>query len=176
MPRKYHREEEVDAILRPHLEDIRAGATDAEIAKKTAIGVRAVQRWRLRNTLKKPRGAASKKIAAVRAISLLGESLEDVKHRVAESPVGGAWEPPVFLTREHIKYPLFLRLLDAGHRLAGMSERELVEALGVAAVNITQGLQLLRATVHSTKCPRCGHPTSDTFCSAICARLPGRST
>ena len=173
MPKKYYREAEVEAALRPYAEDIRSGASDEAIAKRTALSVRIIQRWRLREGLRRPRGVRAKQDAVTYAMGLLGESLEDVKHRTAESVVNGSWHPPVFLTREHIQYNNFLRLLDAGARLLGMSEAELVGALGVSAVNVSQGLQLLqRAAADNFKagrrCKRCGHGTADIFCSAIC--------
>ena len=174
MPRKYHRGSEVDRILQPFAEDIRSGASDEDISKRTSLSVRTIQRWRLQYEMKKPRGTGAKKAAVVYAVGLLGESLGDVKHRTADSCVKGLWEPPVFLTREHIDYRLFLKLLDAGARLQGMSEAELVRALGVSAVNVSQGLQLLRAGTKGTPCPTCGHLTPEMFCSAICARAHRR--
>ena len=174
MPRKYHRGSEVDSILQPFAEDIRSGASDEDISKRTSLSIRTIQRWRLQSQIKKPRGTGAKKAAVVYAVSLLGESLGDVKHRTADSCVKGLWEPPVFLTREHIDYRLFLKLLDAGARLQGMSEAELVRALGVSAVNVSQGLQLLHAGTKGTPCPTCGHLTPEMFCSAICARAHRR--
>ena len=174
MPRKYHRGFEVDSILQPFAEDIRSGASDEDISKRTSLSIRTIQRWRLQSQIKKPRGTGAKKAAVVYAVSLLGESLGDVKHRTADSCVKGLWEPPVFLTREHIDYRLFLKLLDAGARLQGMSEAELVRALGVSAVNVSQGLQLLHAGTKGTPCPTCGHLTPEMFCSAICARAHRR--
>lgn len=171
--RPYRTADQTDALLRPYLEDMQAGMSDAEVSRKTGIGIRGVQRWRAQQEMKRPRSSAAKQAADIYAISTFGEALGDVKQRTASSAVGGLWEPPVFLTREHIDYTLFLRVLDAGSRLAGLSEAELVKGLGISGRGIEQGLQILAARQqHAPKCMVCADPTlNDKFCSALCARL-----
>ncbi len=121
----------------------------------------------------RPRSSTAKQAADIYAISTFGEALGDVKQRVAGSAVAGLWEPPVFLTREHLDYTLFLRVLDAAARLAGMSEAELVKGLGISARGIEQGLSIMAARQQSAaRCMTCGGPALDNkFCSALCEHL-----
>lgn len=158
--------------------EISSGMGDEEVAKKTSLSVRTIQRWRLREGLQKPKGTAGRKLEDIYAISTFGEVLGDVKHRTAASVVKGAWEPPVFVTRQHLDYSLFLRLLDAGNRLLGLTEDELTLALGVSVQGVEQGLAINRARRAARRCATCDDQllTDGLFCSDICKRLHGRRT
>lgn len=167
-----------DAVHR-RLDDLRfemsSGMSDEEVAKRTGVSVRTIQRWRLKEGLKRPKGPA-KQLEDIYAISTFGEALGDVKHRTATSEVKGAWEPPVFVTRQHLDYPLFLRLLDAGNRLLGMTEEELCGALGVSPRSVEQGLAINAGRRTQRRCATCNDLmlSTEMFCSAICKRLHGR--
>lgn len=159
----------VEELLEPLRDAIRDGLTDREVAKRTSLSPRTIARWRARNHYRRLPGALPR---APHAVAVFGESLGDVKQRTAKSAVQGSWEPPVFLTRENINYTAFLRLLDAGARIAGMSSADLVAALGISATGVEQGLQILaaRATV---ACKMCGDRTPFVleYCSVMCRRL-----
>lgn len=158
--------------------EISSGMGDEEVAKKTGLSVRTIQRWRLREGLQKPKGTAGRKLEDIYAISTFGEVLGDVKHRTDASAVNGAWEPPVFVTRQHLDYTLFLRLLDAGSRLLGLTELELSQALGVSVQGVEQGFAINHQRRISRRCATCDDRlfTDELFCSAICKRLHGRRT
>jgi len=179
MTRPYHSATETDRCLRRHLEDIRSGISDTDLSKKTGLSPRTIKRWRLREGIQKPRGTSAVKLADAYAISTFGEALGDVKQRTTKSAVSGAWEPPTFVTREHINYDNFLRLLDAGYRLAGMTAAELTSALGMSSRSVEQGLAIYNANRSTTaKCLTCEEQALSTsqFCSGICSRLYGKKT
>lgn len=175
MPKRpYHTIEEVSRLLDPYRFEMSSGMKDEAVAKKTGLSVRAVQRWRLREGLRKPRGAAGKQLGDIHALSAFGEALGDVRQRTTSSAVGGTWEPPAFVTRQHIDYHLFLRLLDAGERLLGLTEDELGRALGMTPRSIEQGLLIAQAR-RNQRCATCGDLmfSGEIFCSSICKRLHG---
>ncbi len=177
--RPYMKEAEVDRILDSYRQDIANGMTDAEIHRQTQIPVRTIQRWRLKKGLKHGKGF-EKVTAELYAISTLGEALGDARHRTSRSVVNGAWEPPVFMVREHIDYDIFLRVLDAAHRLLGLSEDELRRGLGMSVKTIEQGLLLYERHMNTStrSCLHCQAKldpnVQQLFCSTICERLHGR--
>lgn len=175
--RTYSTEAEVNAKLDPLRSDIAGGMPDEDVARLTELPLRTIQRWRLKHGLKKPKGFVAKSAADVYALSVLGEGLGDARHRARQSVVDGRWEPPVFVVREHIDYTAFLRVLDAAHRVLGMSEAELVAGLGMSPKSIEQGLAIYaRQRADSGKtCPTCKEKMNLTdtslFCTALCERL-----
>lgn len=183
MPEKrpYMRESEVNRLLDSYRQDMANGMSDAEVHRHTSIPIRTIQRWRLKNGLKHGKGFEAKKTAELYAISALGEALGDARHRTSRSVVNGAWEPPVFMVREHINYDLFLRVLDAAHRVLGLTEMELVHALGMSPKTIEQGLMLYERHMNSAtrSCLHCQAKLDPNmqglFCTTICERLHGRS-
>lgn len=176
MPEKrtHTSKEEVHRLLNQYRTDIANGMPDSDLVALTGLPARTVQRWRLSNGLKRPRGLEAKNAADVFALSLLGEGLGDVKHRTARSVVDGRWTPPVFVTREHLDYDLFLKVLDAAYRILGLTEEEISRGLGVSRLSVEQGLALYdRQRADSGKrCPTCKAlmNTTDTalFCSVLC--------
>jgi len=176
-PKKYLPKHEAYARLEPFRRHIIAGMSDSDVAAKTGVAPRTIKAWRLENNIKKPKGFAAKQVEDVYAISQYGESLGDVKQRAYGSSVRGAWEPPFFVTREHIDYNLFLRLIDAGRRVLDLSEQEMSKALGVSLGSVEQGLQIYDAILRGSDkaCLHCKTPIdpelSNTYCSTICARL-----
>lgn len=179
--RTYVREEEVNRRLDPLRHDIANGMTDVEASTLTDLPIRTIQRWRLKNGLKKPKGFQARELAEVYAISTLGEALGDARHRARRSVIDGTWEPPVFVTREFIDYDLFLRVIDTAHRILGLSEEELVGALGMSPKTIEQGLAIYRRHMNSgtRRCLHCNeiiNPSLSTlFCTTICERMHGRA-
>ena len=183
MPEKrtYATEAEVDRRLESLRTDIANGMTDAQASVLTGLSARTIQRWRLRHGLKKPKGFQARELAEVYAISTLGEALGDARHRTRRSVVDGRWEPPVFVVREHIDYDLFLRVLDAAHRVLGVSENDLVKALGMSPRTIEQGLAIYERHINATtrRCLHCEAPIDPNltahFCTTICERMHGRA-
>lgn len=175
--RPYVRETEVNRQLESYRQDIVNGMGDQEIHRLTQIPIRTIQRWRLKNGLKHGKGFEAKQASEFYAISTLGEALGDARHRTSRSTVGGVWEPPVFVVREHIDYDRFLRVLDAAHRVLGMSEEELVKGLGMSPNSISQGLAIYARHLNSgnKKCLHCealmDPNTQSLFCTTICERL-----
>lgn len=178
--RTYIPEAEVNRRLEALRQDIANGMTDAEVQNLTGISLRTIQRWRLKQGLRKPRGFVAKVAADIYAISTLGEALGDARHRTTRSILDGRWEPPVFVVREHIDYDSFLRVLDAAYRVLGLSEQELVRALGMSPKTIEQGLALhARQRADSSKvCITCKEKmdsnNNSLFCTALCERLHGK--
>lgn len=175
MPKRKYDARSVHSELEALRYEMASGMGDEEVAKKTGYSPRTVQRWRLRNGVLKAKGAAAKQALDIYAISAFGEALGDVKQRTHQSAVKGAWEPPAFVTRAHIDYSQFLRLLDAGHRMLGMSDQELVAALGMTPLCIEQGLSLYYARLTEHRCQHCRAQllTDSMFCSAHCKRQHG---
>lgn len=179
---KYFSETEKNRRLEALRSDMVNGMSDKEVSDLTGIPARSVQRWRLANGLRKPKGFEAKQLADVFAISTLGEALGDVRQRARRSVVNGVWEPPAFVVRQHLDYDLFLRLLYVGKRVLGMSEDELGKALGVTPKSIEQGLVLYERHLQVTekKCLTCGHKVDPNiqslFCTALCESLYGRQS
>lgn len=177
--RPYFTEAEVTRVLEGYRRDIANGMSDAEVHRLTQIPIRTIQRWRLKNGLKHGKGFQAKDAAELYAISSLGEALGDAKHRTSRSVVGGAWEPPVFMVREHINYDLFLRVIDTAYRVLGMSEGELSKALGMSPRTIEQGLAIYAQHMNAStrSCLHCEakiDPNMNSlFCTTICERLHG---
>lgn len=179
--RTYIPEAETNRRLEGLRQDIANGMTDAEASKITGITARTIQRWRLKHGLKRPKGFDAKEAADVFALSTLGEALGDARHRTHRSVVDGRWEPPVFVVREHIDYSAFVRVVDAAHRILGMSEAELVRGLGMSPKTIEQALAIYaRQRADSSKtCLHCKDKMdpmlNNLFCSALCEKLYGRA-
>ncbi len=179
MPKRpYHAATDAHRRLDALRFEISSGMGDDEVAKRTGLSTRTIQRWRLQQGLQKPKGAVGKQLEDIYAISTFGEALGDVKQRTTSSSVGGTWEPPVFVTRQHLDYDLFLRVLDASSRLLGLSEEELCHGLGMSPRSIEQGLAIQAAQRTGRRCVTCKDQLTDntsTFCSSICTRLHGLS-
>ncbi len=182
MPEKtvWRSEAEVSQRLEPFRHLIASGMTDAEVAKRTELTVRIVQRWRLKNSLKRTKRTLARQLETVQAISSFGEVLGDVKHRTLHSAVLGAWQPPAFVVREHLDYDQFLRVLDAACRIAGMSEEEVSKALGLTITSVQQGIAIMqRHRQGAGKCSTCEAPLDpnmkSAFCCSLCERLYVRS-
>ncbi len=179
--RPYVKEAEVNRILDGMRFDIANGMTDAEASTITGLPVRTIQRWRLKNGLKKPKGFQARELAEVYAISTLGEALGDARHRTRRSVIDGRWEPPVFMVREHIDYDLFLRVVDTAHRVLGISENDLVKALGMSPRTIEQGLAIYTRHLNTAtrRCLHCDSPIDPNvqahYCTTICERMHGRA-
>jgi hypothetical protein len=175
--RTYSSEAEVNAKLEPLRADIANGMSDDDVVRLTELPRRTIQRWRLKHGLKRPKGFEAKNAADVYTLSVLGEGLGDARHRTKRSVLDGRWEPPVFVVREHIDYDNFLRLLDTAHRVMGMTEHQLVAALGMSPKSIEQGLALYaRQRADGSKtCLTCKEKMNTTdpalFCTALCERL-----
>jgi hypothetical protein len=156
--------------------------SDIEVSKATGVGIRTVKRWRLANGIARKRGFASKGIDDVYAISQFGEAIGDVKHRAERSSLSGGWEPPIFVTRMHLDYSLFVRVLEAGKRVLGMTNEELSKALGVSLGGIEQGLEIYERILRRSDelCVHCKTKLNPEFkspyCSTICERLACRRT
>lgn len=179
MPKRpYNSSNKVKAVLHQLRREIDGGMTDREVSERTGLPIRTIQRWRYREGLQHPAGTALKKMADIRAISAFGEALGDVKQRTTKSSVGGTWEPPAFVTRTHLDYNLFLKVLDAGARLMGLSEEQLCSGLGMTPLSVEQGLKILVSRLKpDCFCACCGDrlsPGSNVFCSTICKRVHGR--
>lgn len=177
--RSWHSAAHVTSLLDPLRYEMSAGMSDEEVARRTQLPIRTVQRWRLREGLKRPRGLLSKQLETVHAISGFGEILGDVKQRTRHSPVLGAWQPPMFAVREHLDYDQFLRVLDAAYRIAGMSITELQRGLGLTRASVEQGLAIHeRQSKEARKCKTCGGPVDpgsrDFFCTQLCEKLYAR--
>lgn len=169
--RQYFTNDEVNKILDGYRLAITAGQTDDEVAKATGISTRTIQRWRLQVGLQRaPR--PSKRVEEINAISAFGEHLQDVKHRTRSSAVDGKWQPPAFVTRQVLDYSLFLRALDACTRLAGMTEAEVAQALGVTPLSVEQGLAIYNNISKPNVCRNCRVRTElPGYCSAHCFNL-----
>jgi len=179
--RTHFTDKEKDELLDPLRMDMANGMTDDQAATLTGIPLRSVQRWRLQHGLKRPRGFESKELADIYAISTLGEALGDVRHRVQHSPVSGTWEPPMFVVREHLDYSLFLRLIDAAHRVLGLSPSDISSAMGVSPRSVEQGLEIYTRHLNTTtkKCLMCESlvdpNVNSNFCTQLCEELYVRS-
>jgi hypothetical protein len=180
MPREsrtYLSQQESSIRLEPYRDKVIAGMSDAEVSKATGVSPRTVKRWRLANRIVRPRGLASKRVEDVYAISQFGEMITDVKQRAKDSPLDGLWEPPVFVTRQHLDYSLFVRLLDTGRRVMGLTNDELSSALGVTPGSVEQGLVVCEKILRRSDaiCAHCGMKMiperNRTYCSSICERL-----
>lgn len=177
--RPYFQEAEVNRVLEGYRRDIASGMSDIEIHRLTRIPVRTIQRWRLKNGLRHAKGFEAKEAAELYALSALGEALGDAKHRTSRSVVGGTWEPPVFMVREHINYDLFLRVIDTAYRVIGLSETDLVKALGMSARTIEQGLAIYERHMNAStrSCLHCKAKidpnVNSLFCTTICERVHG---
>lgn len=179
--RSYHSADVVNRKLDDLRFEISSGLSDEEVARRTGLSARSVQRWRLREGIKQVGGTqkVKKQLGDIYAVSTFGEALGDVKQRCDTSAVEGAWEPPAFVTRQHLDYALFLRVLDAGSRLLGLTEAELAQALGISATGIEQGLALNARRRTGRRCITCNDHLFDTtslFCSDICRRLNAHPT
>jgi transposase len=163
--------------LEAYRDRIIAGMSDVEVAKAAGVAQRTVKRWRLANRITKPRGFASKHVEDVYAISQFGEVLGDVRHRAERSSLNGVWEPPVFVTRQHLDYSLFVRLIEAGKRVLGMTNEELSHAMGVSLGGIEQGVEIYERILRRSDelCLHCKAKLNPEFkspyCSTICERL-----
>lgn len=173
-PRTYLGKGESYLRLEAYREKIVMGMSDDEVSTASGVAKRTVKQWRLENRIRKPKGFAAKQVEDTYAVSQFGESLGDVKHRTRASVVGGAWEPPVFVTREHLDYSLFLRTLDAAKRVLGMSNADITRALGVSMGSVEQGLEiydriLRRSNAYCASCKTKLNPElNSNFCSTIC--------
>lgn len=165
----------VSRLLEPLRSLMLAGMTDAQVADRTHLSTRVIQRWRLKEGIKKSK-AATKKLETVKAISAFGEALGDLRQRASHSPVLGTWEPPAFVVREHLDYDLFLKVLDAAYRIVGMSEEEVAKGLGLTPSSVTQGIAIYNTHRKTGKpCLHCGDPIdpnrNSLFCTSFCERV-----
>lgn len=166
---------DISKKLEPFRELIKSGMTDAQVAVRSHISVRTIQRWRLKEGLKKST-AATKKLETVKAVSAFGETLGDVRQRAAHSPVLGAWEAPAFVVREHLDYDNFLKVLDAAYRILGMSEDEIAKGLGLTQVSVAQGIEIYNNhRKNGKRCLHCGDLIDpnrvSVFCTTFCERV-----
>lgn len=177
MPQKRRNEDEVDVALEPFRRLMASGMPDADVAKRTGIPQRSVQRWRLKNGIKQST-TSSQVFKTVQAVSAFGEILTDLKQRTAHSSVLGAWEPPAFVTREHLNYDLFLLVLDAAHRVLDLSEEDIAKGMGITPSSVTQGLAIYNQhrLASGKVCLTCQAPldpnqSANPFCTKLCERL-----
>lgn len=171
MPRTKLSLEETRRLLEPLKEEICLGLSDKEASLRSGVSVRAVQRWRLSQGIKHTELRGSHQ--DVTAISSFGESLGDVKQRTTRSSVRGQWKPPTYVTRAHLDYDRFIRVLFAANRLLGLSEDDIVGALGMGAHSVSQGLSILDSVLErdGIRCAGCGSsclPGYGSYCSKLC--------
>lgn len=168
---------EVDKVLEPYLHQMASGMSDEDVAKKTQLSVRVIQRWRLKRNIKRRETHLSRQLETAQAISSFGEILGDVKQRTFHSPVLGAWEPPMFLVREHVDYDLFLQVVDAAYRILEMSEEDIAKGLGLTLTSVEQALTIYRHHRASSGqvCQTCSGELDPNrksmFCSPLCEKL-----
>lgn len=178
--REWRSEAEVTKLLTPFLRLMESGMPDSMVAEKTRLTERVVCRWRLKQGIKRTKGLLPKHLDVVQAISGFGESLGDLKQRTKHSAVLGAWVPPAFLRREHVDYNQFLRVLDAAHRVLGMTETQISRGLGITLTSVEQGLAIYQQVRHQSKhrCQTCNDTIPEgrsLWCSALCQRLHVRT-
>lgn len=129
--------------LVPFLRDAEAGASDADIARAAGCTVAQVRRARLARGIRRARGRPSTEARATAlATAVLGAPFTPVITCV-HSVVDGKFEPPRYLTREKLDYPVFLRciraLRDAGFDIATISC-----GIGVREVDIDRAEKIAR--------------------------------
>jgi hypothetical protein len=132
--------------LDEYLDDARAGASDARIARRAGATTSQVRRWRLQHGLVRPSGrpTVARRLNEL-ALDVFAEEYIPVLHEV-RSPVSGAWSVPEYVVRRALDYAAFARaarvLVDAGFdaRTAaaaiGVRERDIVDAIALAEARL----------------------------------------
>lgn len=124
-----------DSTLEPFKPDMKAGVSDAAIAKQAKTSVAQVRKWRLKQGVRHTPGRPT---AATRvysgAIELLGRPSAPVALPVAQSPVLGRWEAPQYVLRQAMDYEGLVRIVDLAS--ARFSADEIASALGLRKVDV----------------------------------------
>lgn len=143
---KKRRAPRVRVTLDTFLDDAKAGATDAQIARSAGVTASQVRRWRLGHGITRPSGRPTTPQRLSRlAVDVFAQEYIPVLHEVS-SPVSGRWEAPEYLVRTPLKFETFARgvhaLADAGFtattiaEAVGVRERDVVHALALAEARL----------------------------------------
>lgn len=117
----------VDTQLSAFMPDLKAGAPDAQVARRAGLTPSQVKHARLRYGIHRSPGRQAS-WRRYRALELVAD-FELVAHPVA-SPVDGGWEIPEYIVRTPLKYEALLQVVRAAVD-GGMSADEVASGLGI---------------------------------------------
>jgi hypothetical protein len=151
-----------------YLEDAKAGASDADLARWSGVSKAAIIRWRRSRGIRKRQGTRE----ARRALNLLGTEQGDILHRSDDSPIEGLWEVPEYVLRIPLSYSETARHVYFLHHKLGTPVDGLASVVGIRQRDVETMLALYTAFLEKNgkECDRCGFPTvkTDRYCSKFC--------
>ena len=151
------------------LEDARAGATDADLARWSGLSLATVVRWRRSRGIRKQKDVPRR---AAPALNLLGVHHGDVLHRTEDSSVNGLWVGPEYVLRKPLKYGELCRHIHFLHGKLGSSTKLIASSLGIREQDVATALSVYDTFLEKNgrPCDWCGFPTlkTDRYCSKHC--------
>lgn len=152
-------------------EEMRAGASDDDLAKWSGVPKNAVTRWRrARGVHRRPTTKKERKVAF--ALDLFGTGHGDVLHRTEDSPIGGVFNVPEFVIRRPLDYGELVRHLWFLQHKLGSSTELLAKTFGLREEDVKAGLNLWDAFLEKNgrECDHCGLRCikHDRYCSVEC--------